>query len=130
MSCETLSASRPRIGIAGAGLLGRLLAWTLAQRGNELFPQQSVSKLWVALSILDAVDQGRVRLDQPVRISGSTYTLRRRGQPPPHPPGTRPRIPPIDPEHRRVHRETPAPPVPPPLLAVVSSTIAALRWVT
>jgi glycine oxidase len=36
MSCETLSASRPRIGIAGAGLLGRLLAWTLARRGHAV----------------------------------------------------------------------------------------------
>lgn len=42
--------------------------WALSQRGGELFPQQSVSKLWVAMSILDAVDNGRVRLDQKVRI--------------------------------------------------------------
>lgn len=42
--------------------------WTIAQRGNELFPQQSVSKLWVSLSILDAVDNGRVTMDQKVRI--------------------------------------------------------------
>jgi beta-lactamase class A len=38
--------------------------WTLSQRGDELFPQQSVSKLWVALTVLDAVDQGRVTMDQ------------------------------------------------------------------
>ena len=42
--------------------------WSIAQRGNELFPQQSVSKLWVSLSILDAVDNGRVTMDQKVRI--------------------------------------------------------------
>lgn len=42
--------------------------WTLAQRGGDLFPQQSVSKLWVAMSILDAVDNGRVGMDQKVRI--------------------------------------------------------------
>ncbi|MBL9069418.1 MAG: serine hydrolase [Sphingopyxis sp.] len=42
--------------------------WAIAQRGGDLFPQQSVSKLWVTMSILDAVDNGRVRLDQKVRI--------------------------------------------------------------
>ncbi len=42
--------------------------WAISQRGNELFPQQSVSKLWVSLSILDAVDNGRVTMDQKVRI--------------------------------------------------------------
>jgi beta-lactamase class A len=33
-----------------------------------LFPQQSVSKLWVTMAVLDAVDQGRLRMDQMVRI--------------------------------------------------------------
>jgi beta-lactamase class A len=42
--------------------------WALSQRGGELFPQQSVSKLWVALTVLDAVDQGRLTMDQRVRI--------------------------------------------------------------
>ncbi|KTE05502.1 class A beta-lactamase [Sphingopyxis sp. H115] len=49
--------------------------WTLSQRGDELFPQQSVSKLWVALAVLDAVDQGRLRMDQPVRIGPEDLTL-------------------------------------------------------
>jgi len=42
--------------------------WAIAQRGTDLFPQQSVSKLWVAMSVLDAVDGGRISLDQKVRI--------------------------------------------------------------
>jgi beta-lactamase class A len=42
--------------------------WALSQRGGDLFPQQSVSKLWVALTVLDAVDQGRMTMDQRVRI--------------------------------------------------------------
>lgn len=42
--------------------------WSLSQRGAELFPQQSVSKLWVTLAVLDAVDQGRLTMDQRVRI--------------------------------------------------------------
>lgn len=49
--------------------------WTVAQRGTDLFPQQSVSKLWVALSVLDAVDQGRMSMDQRVRIGPEDLTL-------------------------------------------------------
>lgn len=43
--------------------------WLTGKRQGELFPQQSVSKTWVALTILDLVDQGKVRLDQKVRIT-------------------------------------------------------------
>lgn len=49
--------------------------WALAQRGEELFPQQSVSKLWVTLTVLDAVDQGRMTMDQRVRIGPEDLTL-------------------------------------------------------
>ena len=43
--------------------------WLSGKRMNELFPQQSVSKTWVALTVLDLVDQGKLRLDQNVRIT-------------------------------------------------------------
>ena len=43
--------------------------WSLAKRGDELFPQQSVSKLWVAMTVLDQVDRGKLKLDQIVRIT-------------------------------------------------------------
>src|SRR3546814_1573483 len=33
--------------------------WVVDYNGNELFPQQSVSKLWVALTLLDAVARGK-----------------------------------------------------------------------
>lgn len=49
--------------------------WTVSRRGDELFPQQSVSKLWVTLTVLDAVDRGRLRLDQPVQITPNDLTL-------------------------------------------------------
>lgn len=49
--------------------------WMLSERGGELFPQQSVSKFWVALTVLDAVDQGRLSLDQRVRIGPEDLTL-------------------------------------------------------
>jgi len=43
--------------------------WITGKRVDALFPQQSVSKTWVALTILDLVDQGKVRLDQKIRIT-------------------------------------------------------------
>lgn len=43
--------------------------WITGKRVDELFPQQSVSKTWVALTILDLVDQGKIRLDQKIRIT-------------------------------------------------------------
>jgi beta-lactamase class A len=43
--------------------------WSLARRGEEYFPQQSVSKMWVAMTVLDQVDRGKVKLDQMVRIT-------------------------------------------------------------
>jgi beta-lactamase class A len=40
--------------------------WTAAVAGHETFPQQSVSKLWVALAVMQAVDDRRLSLDQTV----------------------------------------------------------------
>lgn len=63
---------RGKTGIAVQRIDGE---WAVSQRGGELFPQQSVSKLWVAMAALDAVDQGRLRLDQQVRIGPEDLTL-------------------------------------------------------
>jgi beta-lactamase class A len=49
--------------------------WVLGRRLNDLFPQQSVSKTWVAMTVLDLVDQGKLRLDQPVRITGDDIAV-------------------------------------------------------
>ena len=49
--------------------------WTVSHNGNLLFPQQSVSKLWVAMTMLDAVDRGKVTLETPVTIRQSDLTL-------------------------------------------------------
>ncbi|OJY70074.1 MAG: serine hydrolase [Sphingobium sp. 66-54] len=49
--------------------------WTIAHNGNKLFPQQSVSKLWVAMTMLDAVDRGKITLDTPVMIRPADLTL-------------------------------------------------------
>lgn len=49
--------------------------WSTDWRGSELFPQQSVSKMWVAITALDAVDKGRVRLTDRVSLGRSDLTL-------------------------------------------------------
>jgi len=49
--------------------------WATGWKENELYPQQSVSKLWVAMTALDAVDRGRVRLDDKVTLTRSDLTL-------------------------------------------------------
>ncbi|HEX8840106.1 MAG TPA: serine hydrolase [Sphingomicrobium sp.] len=49
--------------------------WKTGWKANELYPQQSVSKLWVSITALDAVDRGRVRLDQRVTLSRDDLTL-------------------------------------------------------
>ncbi len=42
--------------------------WVVGERTDQYFPQQSVSKLWVAISALDAVDRGKMRLDEPLTL--------------------------------------------------------------
>jgi len=49
--------------------------WNTSWNGNELAPQQSVSKLWVAITALDAVDRGKVRLSDQVTLGRSDLTL-------------------------------------------------------
>jgi beta-lactamase class A len=49
--------------------------WTISYNGNRRFPQQSVSKLWVAMTMLDAVDRGKITLATPVTIRSQDLTL-------------------------------------------------------
>lgn len=49
--------------------------WETGWREEELFPQQSVSKLWVAITALDKVDKGRISLDDRVSLGKSDLTL-------------------------------------------------------
>jgi beta-lactamase class A len=50
-------------------------SWMFGHQAEMHFPQQSVSKLWVALTVLDAVDAGRIKLDQNVKITKDDLTL-------------------------------------------------------
>lgn len=49
--------------------------WTVEANGTQLLPQQSVSKLWVAMAVLDYRDAGRLRLDDPVTVTREDLTL-------------------------------------------------------
>ena len=49
--------------------------WTASHNGGSLFPQQSVSKLWVAVALMDAMDKGRVRLTDPVTVTPADFTV-------------------------------------------------------
>ncbi|MEP2989733.1 MAG: serine hydrolase [Parasphingorhabdus sp.] len=49
--------------------------WTIGHRLDQNFPQQSVSKLWVALTVFDKVDQGKISTSDAVRIGPEDLTL-------------------------------------------------------
>jgi beta-lactamase class A len=49
--------------------------WETGWKDHDFYPQQSVSKLWVAITALDAVDRGRVSLDDKVTLTTADLTL-------------------------------------------------------
>jgi beta-lactamase class A len=42
--------------------------WVVAHDGDAFYPQQSVGKLWVAMTLFDAADAGRIRLSEPMLV--------------------------------------------------------------
>ena len=62
-------------GKAGIAVMKADGSWIVSYRGDEPMPQQSVSKLWVAISVMDAVDKGKLRLDDQVTLKKSDMTL-------------------------------------------------------
>lgn len=49
--------------------------WETGWKDGDLYPQQSVSKLWVAVTALDAADKGKVNMDDLVTLTKSDLTL-------------------------------------------------------
>ncbi len=49
--------------------------WSTGWKADGLYPQQSVSKLWVAITAMDAVDRRKVTLDDPVTLTKDDLTL-------------------------------------------------------
>lgn len=63
-------------GIVGVAVTSVDDGWVAANAtATRRLPQQSVSKLWVTLTVLDQVDQGRIRLDDPITVTRADLTL-------------------------------------------------------
>jgi beta-lactamase class A len=62
-------------GKAGVAIRAVDEGWTVEAGGRQRMPQQSVSKLWVAITVLDQRDRGRLRLDDAVTITPADLTL-------------------------------------------------------
>jgi beta-lactamase class A len=61
------------VGVAVESIDGNWIATGGAP--NRPLPQQSVSKLWVTMTMLDQVDQGKIRLDDPLTITRADFTV-------------------------------------------------------
>ncbi|MBW0007141.1 MAG: class A beta-lactamase [Sphingomonas sp.] len=74
---------RDRINELGQGFDGRVgiavrsidEGWATGWKADELYPQQSVSKLWVSITAMDAVDKGKVSLDDQVTLTRDDLTV-------------------------------------------------------
>jgi beta-lactamase class A len=80
-SAEQMLASRIRSigqnfdGDIGVAVRTMQTGFTTAYDGNTYFPQQSVSKFWVALTALDRADRGHLSLEAPVTVTRDDLTL-------------------------------------------------------
>lgn len=75
---QLAAPARGRVGVAAA-LLGSDESVMLA--GDQRFPMQSVFKLPLAMTVLDAVDRGALRLDQRVRVTPADFVSERQHSP-------------------------------------------------
>ncbi|WP_265587419.1 serine hydrolase [Sphingomicrobium arenosum] len=62
-------------GTSGLAIKAIDQGWEAGWQTDRLFPQQSVSKLWVSLTVLDQVDRGRLSLGQTLRFDRDDVTL-------------------------------------------------------
>ncbi len=62
-------------GLAGISIYSMRDGWQIDHNAARLYPQQSCSKLWVAIAALDLVDQGKVRLNDRVTLGRDDLTL-------------------------------------------------------
>jgi beta-lactamase class A len=62
-------------GLAGAAVRAVDEGWTVEANGRRLLPQQSVSKLWVAITVMEMRDQGRLRLEDEIVVRPQDLTL-------------------------------------------------------
>ena len=62
-------------GKSGISIVSLRDGWEAGWNRNTLFPQQSCSKLWVAITALDAVDHGRASMSDRVTLTRSDLTV-------------------------------------------------------
>lgn len=62
-------------GVAGVSVASVEDGWLISSKGERKMPQQSVSKLWVTMTVLDLIDQGKLRLDTPVSLTRQDLTV-------------------------------------------------------
>jgi len=62
-------------GSAGISVFSLSEGWQADYNATTLFPQQSCSKLWVAITAMDAVDKGRITLNDRVTLGRDDLTL-------------------------------------------------------
>jgi beta-lactamase class A len=77
---RALAAEIRRLGTGFSGLVGIAVrdvetGWTTSWNGNRYFPQQSVSKFWVALNAFQAIDAGQLDPNERVTIRRQDLTL-------------------------------------------------------
>ena len=66
------SAFDGRVGVAVEDVSS---GWVAGHDADRPYPQQSVAKLWVALAVFDAVERGRMRLDDPVLVTRADMSV-------------------------------------------------------
>lgn len=62
-------------GVVGVAVRSLDSGWQIDANAARRMPQQSVSKLWVAMTVLDARDRGRLTLDDPVSLTRENLTV-------------------------------------------------------
>lgn len=62
-------------GVVGVSVRSLDQGWQIDANGARRMPQQSVSKLWVAMTVLDARDRGKLTLDDPVTLTRENLTV-------------------------------------------------------
>jgi beta-lactamase class A len=62
-------------GSVGIAIMSVDKGWTASYAADRIFPQQSVSKLWVSAAILDKVDKGEISLSERIPLSSKDLTI-------------------------------------------------------
>ena len=72
---QVIALGRAFDGKAGIAIVSLRDGWEIDWNANSFFPQQSCSKLWVAITAMDAVDKGKVSLNDKVTLGRGDLTL-------------------------------------------------------